>query len=237
MLSVVSPVFEYAGVVEPLVSQIDKACRSLGIPFEIILVDDGSIDRSWEAISSLCNDYPVKGVGHCQNNGQHQAIYTGLKYAKGDYIIVMDCDLQDDPACIPMMVSKSMESGRSALAYRKTKKNHPYYVLSSRLLNACLTMLTGVKMHYRTGNFGCFPRSVILKVLEMGHRDFYFPVAVRLAEGYVDSIEVNHKERVHEESTYNLRRHIHLAWSAVRFAWLKPTGNDHGDIATICRET
>lgn len=237
MLSVVSPVFEHAGGVEQLVKQIDKACRSLGIPFEIILVDDGSSDNSWEAISSLTKDYPVKGLGHCENFGQHQAIYTGLKFAKGDYIVVMDCDLQDDPAYIPVMVSKSMESGSAVLAYRKTKQNHPYYVLSSRLLNACLTILTGVKMHYRTGNFGCFPQAVVTKLIEMGHWDFYFPVAVRLAEGPVDSIEVNHFERAHGESTYSLKRHIRLAWSAMRFAWKKPSGRVDGDIATICRET
>ena len=93
-LSVVSPVYRAEGLVGKLVAEIRATLEPLGIPFEIILVEDASPDKSWEAICFCCENFTeVRGVRLSRNFGQHYAISAGLSLARGDWVIVMDCDL------------------------------------------------------------------------------------------------------------------------------------------------
>src|SRR5690349_20076034 len=104
-LSVVIPVYYGEPFVETLVSRIEKNIPSSVATFEIILVDDGSPDDSWKKIESACrSDFHVKGIKLSRNFGQHNAITAGLLASRGRNVILMDCDLQDDPAYLPALL-------------------------------------------------------------------------------------------------------------------------------------
>ena len=97
-ISIVSPVYKAKYIVNELVEEIIRNCKFLNIKYEIILVEDGSNDGTWEAVKNLIDKHiEVKGIKLSRNFGQHKAISAGLKITKGKYIVVMDCDLQDDP--------------------------------------------------------------------------------------------------------------------------------------------
>jgi len=221
VVSVVSPVCQHASGIELLVKSLKEVFDTIDSEPEIILVDDGSLDNSWQEIKCLEKEYPIIGLKHSRNMGQHQAIYTGLLEASGNMVIVMDCDLQDDPANIPKLIEASINTNASVVAFRVTKNNHPYYVLSSKLLNWLLSKIIGIPIHYKTGNFGCYQKTCVDRIKQIDRKSFYFPVAVRKVEGDVKSIVVQHKERSHGESTYNFGSHVKLAFQAIHFSFRK----------------
>src|ERR1041384_2731853 len=106
-ISVVSPVYKAERIVDHLVEQVSKALSEITPDYEIILIEDGSPDESWKKIEENCAKNPkIKGVKFSRNFGQHYAITAGLKAASGNYVVVMDCDLQDDPVYIKEMYRK-----------------------------------------------------------------------------------------------------------------------------------
>src|SRR5262245_56428943 len=110
LLSVVTPVYRAEAIVPELVHRICRAVEPMTSDFEVVLVEDGSPDASWNAIAAECRTDPrVKGVRLSRNFGQHAAITAALAHARGDYVVVMDCDLQDDPAFIPALYRKACE--------------------------------------------------------------------------------------------------------------------------------
>ena len=109
-ISVVSPVYKAEQLVDSLVAQIILHVEKITIDFEIILVEDGSNDNSWEKIQQNClKDSRVKGVKLSRNFGQHYAITAGLEASQGEWIIIMDCDLQDRPDHIPKLYEASQK--------------------------------------------------------------------------------------------------------------------------------
>lgn len=123
LLSIVSPVFQAEQIVPNLVERILEETRRVTDDFEVVFVDDGSSDGSWERITRACaRDPRVKGVRLTRNFGQQNAITAGLACARGDYVIVMDCDLQDDPRYIPALVAKAREGYDVVLARGQTRE-------------------------------------------------------------------------------------------------------------------
>ena len=110
MISIVSPVFNSESCLEELIERIVFNTNSLSSEIEIILIDDGSVDRSWKKIKELKKKYNfIKGIKLNKNYGQHKAIYTGIRHSSKDLIIIMDCDLQDDPIFIKEMYKSYIE--------------------------------------------------------------------------------------------------------------------------------
>ena len=124
LISVVSPVYRAEGTVAELVRRIGEAVTPLTESFEIVLVDDGSPDRAWERIEECCRAEPrVVGVRLSRNFGQHPAITAGLAHARGDWVVVMDCDLQDNPSYIPELYRHALE-GYDIVYTIKEKREH-----------------------------------------------------------------------------------------------------------------
>jgi len=122
-LSIVSPVYQAAGIVPVLVEQIVLAATEATADFEVILVDDGSSDASWDKISACCaRDPRVQGIKLTRNFGQHNAITAGLAMAQGRFVVVLDCDLQDDPRYIPVLMSKAREGYDVVLTRKRTRE-------------------------------------------------------------------------------------------------------------------
>ncbi|MFN7901029.1 MAG: glycosyltransferase family 2 protein [Synechococcaceae cyanobacterium] len=148
-ISIVSPVYQAEGIVPHLVRKIADAMEELVDSYEIILVEDRSRDRSWEAIRNECQkNKRVKGIRLSRNFGQHCAITAGLRHFRGDWIVVMDCDLQDQPNQIPVLYHKALQGFDAVYARRRSRKDPKSKRFYSRFFMQSLTTLPRQsKMH------------------------------------------------------------------------------------------
>lgn len=211
-LSVVSPVYRAEGLVGKLVAEIRATLEPLGISYEIILVEDASPDKSWEAICECCEKFTeVRGVRLSRNFGQHYAISAGLTLARGNWVIVMDCDLQDRPEEIPRLLQKAVEGYDVVVARRALRQDGFFKKLSSRIFYGTLGWLTGTPHDPAIANFGIYSAKVIRAINSMPESIRYFPTMVRWVGFRTASLDVVHSARPEGKTSYNLRRLFNLA--------------------------
>jgi glycosyltransferase involved in cell wall biosynthesis len=209
-ISIVSPVFRAEALVAQLVARIRVTMQALGEPYEIVLVEDCSPDGSWGEILKAAGD-DVRAIRLSRNFGQHYAISAGLRYAKGRTVVVMDCDLQDQPEEIPKLVAATRAGHEIAFA-RRAKRQDPFVKrLSSRAFFAVLGYLTGQPQDPAIANFGAFDRRVIDAVNSMPETIRNFSTMVRWTGFKVTSVDVAHAPRPSGRSSYNIRRLFKLA--------------------------
>ena len=123
-LSIVSPVYKAEKIIPLLVERIEKSVGKITADYEIILVEDGGPDNSWRVIEALSQNNPkIKGVKLSRNFGQHPAIMAGLSQSKGEWIVVMDCDLQDQPEEIEKLYAKALEGFDVVFAKRNNRQD------------------------------------------------------------------------------------------------------------------
>ncbi|MBN3518722.1 glycosyltransferase family 2 protein [Algoriphagus lutimaris] len=210
ILSIVSPVYRAESTLEELVFRIRKAIPE--IEMEIILVDDGSPDNSWIKIKELVASYPeIKGLKLSRNFGQHYAITAGLDASVGEWVVVMDCDLQDQPEEIPSFLEKALEGYDVVLGKRKNRRDGFLKRLSSKLFYRTLAWLTGSHQDERIANFGIYHRKVINEIIGMRESIRYFPTMVKWVGFRQTSIEVVHSNREEASSNYNFNKLFNLA--------------------------
>jgi glycosyltransferase involved in cell wall biosynthesis len=211
-LSIISPVYRAETLVHELVEQVRLAVHPISKDFEIILVEDGSPDRSWDAIERVCAKFPeVRGVRLSRNFGQHYAISGGLSLAKGKWVVVMDCDLQDLPSEIPRLLEKAEEGYDVVLARRAIRQDGFFKKLSSRLFYGTLGWLTGTKHDPAIANFGVYSSEVIKAINSMPESIRYFPTMVRWVGFQSATLDVAHASRPEGKTSYNLSRLLNLA--------------------------
>ncbi len=180
--------------------------------FEIILVDDYSPDNSWTEIERLSGIHPeVKGIKLSRNFGQHYAITAGLDTAKGDWIIVMDCDLQDRPEEIPNLLRKAEEGYDVVLARRANRQDGFFKRLASKIFYRTLAWLTGSTQDESIANFGIYHRKVIREIVGMRESIRYFPTMVKWVGFRQTTLDVFHAERGEGSSNYGFKRLFNLA--------------------------
>jgi dolichol-phosphate mannosyltransferase len=215
-LSIVSPVYKAENIVEELVKQIKQAVSTITTDFEIILVNDYSSDNSWMKIVDECTkDKRVKGVNLSRNFGQHYAITAGLNYAKGEWVVVMDCDLQDRPDEIPNLYLKAQEGYDSVFAQRTERKHSFYKTFLSRSFYSLFSYLTETKQDPSVANFGIYHRCVIDAILLMKDQIRYFPTMVQWVGFRKFYLPVEHASRFEGKSTYNFKGLFQLALNTV----------------------
>lgn len=211
-LSIVSPVFRAEAIVAQLVQEVHAEASALGQHFEIILVDDRSPDLSWEKILESADQYPeVLGIRLSRNFGQHYAISAGLQAARGRWVVVMDCDLQDSPREIGRLVSKAEEGFDVVLARRSNRQDSLYRRSVSRLFYGVLAYLTGTPQDPAVANFGVYGQNVVEAINGMPETIRYLPTMVRWVGFSSTSIDVVHGHRHSGKSAYNFRRMANLA--------------------------
>lgn len=211
-LSVVSPVYRADGLVPKLVDEIRAAIKPLEISYEILLVEDASPDKSWESICRCCANFSeVRGVRLSRNFGQHYAISAGLSLARGDWVIVMDCDLQDQPAEIPRLLEKVAEGYDVVLARRALRRDDFFKKLFSRSFYGALGWLTGTVHDPAIANYGIYSAKVIEAINSMPESIRYFPTMVRWVGFRTATLDVEHAARPEGKTSYNLRRLFDLA--------------------------
>ena len=211
-ISVVSPVYRAEKIVAELVRQLHENLATITDNFEIILVNDASPDNSWETIAAECTkDYRVKGINLSRNFGQHYAITAGLHYAKGEWIVVMDCDLQDRPDEIPNLYRKALEGWDLILAQRINRQDFFLKRWFSTIFYAIFSYLTDTKQDPTIANFGIYKYKVIRSVLKMKDSIRYFPTMIQWVGFRKYYLPVQHAKRYAGKTNYNFRSLMRLA--------------------------
>ena len=211
-LSIVSPVYRADAMLPELVTRIIRSVTPITTDFEIILVDDRSPDGSWESIQAEGRlDSRVQGIRLSRNFGQHRAITAGLDYSRGDWVVVMDCDLQDRPEEIQSLFAKAQQGFDMVLARRFERQDGVFKKLFSRLFYSMLSYLTGTYQDSAIANFGIYNRKVINAICELRESARYFPTMARWVGFRVSTLNVEHAERAEGASSYSFKRLLNLA--------------------------
>jgi polyisoprenyl-phosphate glycosyltransferase len=215
-ISVVIPVYRAEDCLDELCRRLRAALETVSESFEIVLVEDCGGDDSWRIIQSLSAADPrIKGLQFSRNFGQHYGITAGLDHCDGDWVVVMDCDLQDRPEEIPRLYAKAQEGFDIVVARRGRRKDPPTKLVASRLFYRFFSWLSEIDYDGQVGNFRIMSRRVVESLrLHREHLRFFGALVHQL--GFpTSSVEVQHDPRFAGETTYNLRKLMKLAAEAV----------------------
>lgn len=215
-ISVVSPVYKGEHMVAELVRRNVESVSLITDDYEIILVNDASPDNSWEEIVKQCAANPkVKGVNLSRNFGQHYAISAGLSFASGEWVVVMDCDLQDRPEEIPNLYQKAQEGFDIVYARRAIRKDSRIKKSTSALFYHVFRHMSGIQSDKAVANFGIYHKRVIEEFNKMPEHSRFFPSQIKYL-GFKDaSIDVEHNERSEGKSSYSLMKRFKLGFDVI----------------------
>jgi len=222
-LSIVSPVYKAENIVDELVKRIIESASKITSDFEIILVEDGSPDNSWQKVEDSCRkDKRVKGIQLSRNFGQHYAITAGLNYAKGDWVVVMDCDLQDSPEEINNLYEKAQEGWDIVYARRIERKDNFFKRFSSRVFHFVFDYMSGLKTDAKIAIFGIFQAKVISEYNKMKEVARSFDSLVNYLGFKICVIDVKHDERFEGLTSYSLQKLLILSSDVILSNTNKP---------------
>lgn len=203
-ISVVVPVYFGEMFLVELHERIRLTVTALSEDWELILVNDASPDNSWAKITELCQHDPhVKGINLSRNFGQHYAITAGLSRSSGDWIVVMDCDLQDVPEEIKVLFAKAQEGYDIVLAQRISRQDGFWKRMSSKLFYKFFYYVSDIRMDASVANFGIYRKKVIDAALLMGDCIRYFPAMIHWVGFRQCAVPVKHAERKIGKSSYS----------------------------------
>ena len=207
MLSVVIPALDEALSLEELHRQLDVVASAEGYDLQIILIDDGSTDATWDVIEKLAGDDPrVLGIRFRRNFGKAAALSAGFDAAVGELIVTMDADLQDDPAEIPSLLAKLHEGFDVVSGWKRVRHDPWHKVWPSRVFNFLVSRLTSVSLHDHNCGLKIFRREVIHEVRLYGELHRFVPVLAASRGFRVGEVVVKHRPRLAGHSKYGLSR-------------------------------
>jgi CheY-like chemotaxis protein len=209
-LSFVIPLKDEAPTLGELFTKIAEHASAQTSFWEVIFVDDGSSDNSWEVIQELAVENPdrIKAIRFRRNLGKAEALAAGWQECIGDFVFTMDADLQDDPAEIPNFLQK-MEEGWDIVSGWKRRRHDPWHkVLPSRVFNLMLSRVNKVKLHDHNCGFKCYRREVVQSIPMYGEMHRMVPSLAAIHGYRTTEIPVQHHPRVHGHSKYDFRRYL-----------------------------
>ena len=204
-ISVIVPVFNEEGAILNLYKKILNVCKKIAKPFEIIFVNDGSTDKTFEILKTL---KPIKIINFRKNFGQTSALDAGIKVAQGRYIVTLDGDGQNDPVDIPRLLGKLKQDNLDAVSgWRKDRKDKLFSrKIPSLIANWLISKITKVKLH----DFGCtlklYKQEVIKDVKLYGEMHRFIPAYTAWYGAKIGEISVNHLARMHGKTKYGISR-------------------------------
>jgi glycosyltransferase involved in cell wall biosynthesis len=215
LISIVSPVYRAEKIIDELVSRLVESLSAITQDFEIVLVEDGSPDGSWQKIEENCKaNAKLKGIKLSRNYGQHYAISAGLAEAAGDYVIVMDCDLQDDPKYIGDLYRMAKEGNGIVYTVKKERKHSFFKNITARFFYLVFNSLTDNKNAAAVGTVGSYSilsRQVVDAFNQIKDYHRHYLMVLRLL-GYKSAyLTVEHQNRFEGRSSYNLGKLINHA--------------------------
>ncbi len=216
MISLVIPVYNEEKNIKMLMERLTPIMQGIGTPYEIILVDDGSSDKSLSLLQGFASRPEIKVVELTRNYGQHAAIMAGFSLVRGEIVITLDADLQNPPEEIPRLVAKMEEGNFDVVGtIRRARKDSLFRILPSKVVNMITRKITGVNLK----DWGCMLRAYRLPVVERmischEHATFIPALATHFGKR-ITEIEVAHEERHGGKSNYPLRKLINLQFDLV----------------------
>lgn len=220
-LSIVSPCYGAPTQLRQLVDEITKAVAPLTDSYEIILVEDYSPDNSREIIRELCAaDAHIKGIFLSRNFGQQSALNAGYDKARGNYVVTLDCDLQNPPAQIRDLYLKAKEGYDIVFATRRHRPDTFFMTQGSHVFNKLMGFLTDTQQDEAVAEFALFSRKVINAMKEMGDYHRYYPLMSQWVGFRTTTVDVEHAARTDgRKSSYSMKKRIELAvTTAVNFS-------------------
>jgi polyisoprenyl-phosphate glycosyltransferase len=212
LFSIVIPVYRAAGVVEELLTRIRSAMEFAAGDYQLVLVEDGSPDNTWEIIEQLCkHEKNITAIKLSRNFGQHHAITAGLDHCSGDWVVVMDCDLQDRPEEIVRLYAEAQKGVDIVFARRMNRKDGVIKKIRSKLFYSLFSYLTGIKYDGTVGNFGIYSRKVIESIKSMKEPMRAFAPMVRWVGFSRSFVDVEHAARANGKSSYSFKKVAVLA--------------------------
>ena len=211
-ISVVIPVYGCRAALTELYRRLVESVSKITNEFEIILVNDNCPQNSWEVIEELCaNDKRVKGIELSRNFGQMRAILAGLDYAVGEWIVVMDCDLQDRPEEIVRLYEKAMEGYDVVFARRKERRDNPIKVFLANQFYKVYRFATEGNYDGAVCNFSIVKKNVIGNYCRMREQHRGYVMYIRWLGFRQTIIDVEHDARYEGKSSYSLKKRIDMA--------------------------
>ena len=211
-ISVVVPLYNECESLSELMAWIDRVCSAEKLSYEVVMVDDGSNDGSWEVVEQLKEQYGDKlhAIHFMRNYGKSAALYCGFEAAQGEVVFTMDADLQDSPDEIPAMRKMVLEDGFDLVSGWKRKRYDPLGKrLPSKFFNWTARTVSGIKLHDFNCGLKCYRKSVIKSIEVYGEMHRYIPILAKYA-GFkrIGEKEVQHQARKYGVSKFGMERMI-----------------------------
>jgi glycosyltransferase involved in cell wall biosynthesis len=210
-ISVVVPLYNEEESLPELVEWVERVMKEHGFTHEMILIDDGSVDDSWEVIEDLARRHPeVKGIRFRRNYGKSAALHTGFREAAGEVVITMDADLQDSPEEIPALVRMVREEGYDLVSGWKKKRYDPLTkTIPTKLFNRATRLATGIRLHDFNCGLKAYRQDVVKAVEVYGEMHRYIPVMAKWA-GFkrIGEKVVAHRKRKYGKTKFGLERFL-----------------------------
>lgn len=215
-ISIVTPVYGCAESLPLLYKRLVSSLTHITDDFEIIMINDASPDNAWDIITSIAeNDIRVKGIRLSRNFGQHHAITAGLDHAFGEWVVVMDCDLQDQPEEIVKLYDKAQEGYDVVFGRRNVRQDNIYRRLSSRLFHKLFTYLTEIDTDMQVANFSIVSQRVVKNFRNLKEQTRTYVLFLQWLGFKQARVDINHAERTFGKSSYNFTKMLNLAIDSV----------------------
>jgi dolichol-phosphate mannosyltransferase len=221
LISVVSPVYNCTRCLPNIVRQVAASFPNRDVEWEVLFVDDRGPGEPWPVIERLAKEDPrVRGVRLTRNHGQHLAIWAGLAYARGDWVAVMDCDLQDDPSVLPTLLERAREARSDAIVVDRGSWHDSYWRrAASRAFYALLHSITGFQIGGNAGNFGIYSRRMVENLLAFRDKEVFLPAMVVMTGLDRQFYVVPRADRSEGRSSYGVKQLLRFAAAlVVRFS-------------------
>jgi glycosyltransferase involved in cell wall biosynthesis len=209
MISIVIPVYNEKDSLALLHAEIAQVAEKAQLDVEVLFVDDGSRDGSWQAITALAQQQPrVRGIRFRRNFGKAAALSAGFAAARGDIVMTLDADLQDDPAEIPRFLA-ALAAGHDVVSGWKQTRHDPWHkVFPSRVFNGMVSWLTGVRLHDHNCGMKCYRAEVLREIRLYGELHRFIPVLADARGFKVGEVVIQHRPRRFGSSKYGVRRFV-----------------------------
>lgn len=210
-LSIVVPLLNEEESLPELVAQIKEVANTHNLSFEVILVDDGSKDGSWQVIEQLAKENPrIRGIKFRRNYGKSAALNEGFNLAKGEVVVTMDADLQDNPGELPALYKMITEQGFDMVSGWKKKRYDPLTKkIPSRFFNGVMRMMSGIKLHDFNCGLKAYKKQLVKSIEVYGEMHRFIPVIARQA-GFskIGEKVVEHRARQYGKSKFGFERFL-----------------------------
>jgi dolichol-phosphate mannosyltransferase len=209
MLSIVIPVYNEVESLAVLHDELNAVTVAQQYDAEFIFVDDGSADASWETIRRLAADDPkVRGIRFRRHFGKAAALYAGFRAARGETIVTLDSDLQDDPHEIPKLLEKMTEGYDLVSGWKQVRHDPAHRVFASRVFNWLVSHMTGVRLHDHNCGLKCYRREIFDEVRLYGDLHRLVPVLAAARGFRVGEVATNHRPRRFGHSKFGVSRYV-----------------------------